>query len=104
MPVSLNDALLRILACPNDHTKLRVENGALVCERAHQFPFEDGLPIFAENPRREPIPLNMGPCPHPSGGAYAATRGEPIDPFVDDWIVNTNGNLSWRARGRLPRY
>lgn len=104
MPASLNDALLRILACPNDHTKLRVENGALVCERAHQFPFEDGIPIFAENPRREPIPLNMGPCPHPSDGPHAAAQSEQIDPFVNDWIVNTNGNLYWRARGRLPRY
>ena len=104
MPASLNDALLRILACPHDHTKVRVENGALVCERAHQFPFENGIPIFAENPRREPIPLNMEPCPHPDEGARAAARGEPIDPFVNDWIVNTNGNLYWRVRGRLPRY
>jgi|SRR5579859_355380 len=104
MPASLNDALLRILACPNDHTKLRVENGSLVCERAHQFSFEDGIPIFAENPRREPIPLNMEPYPHPDDGARAPARGEPIDPFVNDWIVNTNGNLYWRVRGWLPRY
>ncbi|HEV2224255.1 MAG TPA: methyltransferase domain-containing protein [Candidatus Acidoferrales bacterium] len=104
MPASLNDALLRILACPHDHTKLRLEGNALVCERAHEFPFEDGIPIFAENPRREPVPLNMGPCPHPDDGARAAARGEPIDPFVNDWIVNTNGNLYWPVRGRLPRY
>lgn len=104
MPASLNDALLRILACPHDHTKLRVESDALVCEGGHQFPFEDGIPIFAQSPRREPIPLNMGPCPHPSDGAHAAAEGEQIDPFVNDWIVNTNGNLYWRARGRLPRY
>src|SRR5579864_832178 len=103
MPASLNDALLRILACPHDRTKVRIENGSLVCERAHQFPFEDGIPIFAGNPRREPIPLNMGPCPHPSDSAYAA-GSEPIDPFVNDWIVNTNGNLYWRARGQLTRY
>jgi len=104
MPASLNDALLQILACPHDRTRLHVENNAVVCERAHQFPFEDGIPIFAENPRREPIPLNMGPCPHPSDGPHAAAQSEQIDPFVDDWIVNTNGNLYWRARGRLPRY
>jgi ubiquinone/menaquinone biosynthesis C-methylase UbiE len=23
---------------------------------------------------------------------------------VDDWLVNTNGNLYWKARGRLKRY
>ena len=104
MPASLNDALLRILACPHDHTKLRVEKDALVCERAHQFCFEDGVPVFAENPRREPVPLNMWPCPRPDDGAYAAAQSEQVDPFVNDWIVNTNGNLYWRVRGRLPRY
>jgi len=103
MPASLNNALLRILGCPHDHTKLGVADGALVCEHQHQFPFEDGIPIFAESPRRERVPLNMGPCPHPGDGAYAA-GSEPIDPFVNDWIVNTNGNLYWRTRGRLPRY
>ena len=104
MSSSFNDALLKLLACPHDQTKLHVESDVLICERAHQFPFENGIPIFAESPRREPIPLNMGPCPHPDDGAYVATRGEPIDPFVNDWIVNTNGNLYWPARGRLPRY
>lgn len=104
MPASLSDALLRILACPHDHTKVRFERNALVCQRAHQFLLEDGIPVFAENPRREPIPLNMRPCPHPDDGARAAARDESIDPFVNDWIVNTNGNLYWRVRGRLPRY
>jgi len=97
---SFDDALLKLLACPRDHAELRVENGAMVCPHGHQFAFEDGIPIFAENPRREPIPLNMGPCPRPGNAAL----GELIDPFVNDWIVNTNGNLYWRARGRLPRY
>lgn len=46
----------------------------------------------------------MGPCPHPDDGAHTGAWAEPIDPFVNDWIVNTNGNLYWRARGRLPRY
>ena len=27
-----------------------------------------------------------------------------IDAFVNQWIVNTNGNFYWRVRGRLPRY
>ena len=27
-----------------------------------------------------------------------------MDPFVNDWIVNTNGNLYWSSRGKLPRY
>jgi len=27
-----------------------------------------------------------------------------VDPFVNDWLVNTNGNLYWRVRGKLQRY
>ena len=27
-----------------------------------------------------------------------------MDPFVNDWIVNTNGNLYWSSRGKLLRY
>jgi SAM-dependent methyltransferase len=44
--------------------------------------------------------LHMPPCPQ-SG---ADGQPEAIDSFVNDWIVNTNGNLYWRARGRLTRY
>jgi len=36
--------------------------------------------------------------------AELAPRDEAIDPFVDHWLVNTHGNLYWRARGRLRRY
>jgi uncharacterized protein YbaR (Trm112 family) len=92
-----NEALLRILVCPADHAKLRLENDSLVCENSHRFKTEQGVLIFAEHPRRERVPGNMGPCPHPE-------KNGTIDPFVNDWIVNTNGNLYWRTRGALPRY
>lgn len=59
------------------------------------------MPVFTDHPRREPIPLNMPPCPQ---FARDGVDLEPIDAFVNDWIVNTNGNLYWRMRGRLPRY
>ncbi|MFZ0212370.1 MAG: methyltransferase domain-containing protein [Candidatus Acidiferrales bacterium] len=101
MATLLNDALLRFLACPLDHTPLRVENDSLVCENGHRFAIESGVPVFTNAPRREPVPLNMGPCLRAEGGA---NRDASVDPFVNDWIVNTNGNLYRRARGRLPRY
>ncbi len=56
--------------------------------------------MFTEHPRREPVPLNMPPCP----ASAKDEAGPHIDSFVNDWIVNTNGNLYWRVRGRLPRY
>lgn len=79
---------------------LRSEGDALVCTRNHRFAVEDGVPVLTEHPRREPVPLNMPPCRAPAGDE----AGQHIDDFVNDWIVNTNGNLYWRVRGRLPRY
>lgn len=57
--------------------------------------------MFTPHPRREPVPLNMPPS---TALQRAEAGGAPIDAFVNDWVVNTNGNLYWRARGRLPRY
>lgn len=81
-------------------TPLRRGGDALVCAKDHRFPIQNGVPVFANNPRREPVPLNMPPCPAASNDG----AGQHIDDFVNDWIVNTNGNLYWRVRGRLPRY
>ncbi|HVO56644.1 MAG TPA: class I SAM-dependent methyltransferase [Dongiaceae bacterium] len=86
----------RLLACPHDGSALRLVGDALACEQQHNFPVEHGIPILARNPRREPRPLNMAPC--------AVDPSSPVDPFVNDWIVNTNGNLYWRVRGKLPSY
>jgi len=96
-----NSQLLRILACPEEHAPLRIEGDALACENGHRYAVENGVPVFTNTPRRERVPLNMGPCPRLESGAK---QGALIDPFVNDWIVNTNGNLYWRARGRLSRY
>lgn len=86
----------QILACPIDGTKLHHSKGSLACEREHKFAIEEGIPIFAAKPRREFLPGNMPPCD--------IQADSQVDPFVNNWIVNTNGNLYWRVRGRLPRY
>jgi 2-polyprenyl-3-methyl-5-hydroxy-6-metoxy-1,4-benzoquinol methylase len=89
--------MIRVLACPADQTDLRVHDGGLVCDRGHQFLVENGVPILTDNVRREVVPQNMAPCQH-------LEQDISIDPFVSDWLVNTNGNLYWRARGNLRRY
>lgn len=89
--------LFDLLYCPLHAAKLRDEQTRLVCEAGHEIAVENGVPIFAEKPRMEEKPLNMPPLP-------PRTVPERVDAFVDDWIVNTNGNLYWPARGRLPRY
>jgi SAM-dependent methyltransferase len=90
--------LIDLLACPSDHTFLELNGDHLICAQGHRFAMEQGMPIFAANPRRELTPGNMAPC-QPADDREAA-----VDPFVNDWIVNTNGNLYWQARGKLKRY
>jgi 2-polyprenyl-3-methyl-5-hydroxy-6-metoxy-1,4-benzoquinol methylase len=80
-----------------DHTDLHIQDGELACERCHQFFVEQGIPVLTDQVRREAIPGNMEPC-------RSLDQGDSIDPFVSDWLVNTNGNLYWRARGNLRRY
>lgn len=86
-----------VLWCPLHERDVTRADSRLICAARHEIPIENGVPIFAGQPRREPKPLNMPPLtPQSSPGA--------VDEFVDDWIVNTNGNLYWRVRGGLPRY
>ena len=88
---------MQLLGCPEDHSALQLRQNVLVCRDGHTFQFEQGIPIFAKVPRHELTPGNMGPCEYQRNGSA-------IDPFVNDWIVNTNGNLYWSLRGKLPRY
>ncbi|HTU33704.1 MAG TPA: methyltransferase domain-containing protein [Candidatus Acidoferrum sp.] len=86
-----------VLWCPEHGAAVRCVHGNLVCGVGHAIPTQDGLPLFTAHPRREPTPLNMAPMP-------PQVQPGAVDGFVDDWIVNTNGNLYWGVRGRLPRY
>jgi SAM-dependent methyltransferase len=94
----VGEQLTQILACPLDRGTLRAQGETLVCERGHIFPIEGDIPIFTDAVRREAVPKNMPVSPHAPG-----PHGT-IDAFVNDWLVNTNGNLYRRARGRLKRY
>jgi 2-polyprenyl-3-methyl-5-hydroxy-6-metoxy-1,4-benzoquinol methylase/uncharacterized protein YbaR (Trm112 family) len=94
----IREQLTAILACPLDRGSLRAQGETLICERAHVFPIEGGIPIFTDAVRREAVPKNMAPSPQVAGQEGA------IDAFVNDWVVNTNGNLYRGARGRLKRY
>lgn len=97
LSTAFNESLTKILVCPSDLSDLCIRNGSLTCKAGHQFSVEDGIPVFTDMVRREPIPHNMEPCRH-------SNTNSGIEPFVDDWLVNTNGNLYRRARGRLLRY
>jgi uncharacterized protein YbaR (Trm112 family) len=59
----MDDAFLRALACPHDHAPVRPNDGALECAQGHTFAIEQGIPVFTDQPRREPVPPNMPPLP-----------------------------------------
>lgn len=69
----------------------------LVCPQGHSFAIEEGVPILTDHPRREAAPGNMEPCRALDSQSF-------VDPFVNDWIVNSNGNLYRAARGKLRGY
>jgi SAM-dependent methyltransferase len=94
----ISEQLTNILACPLDRGSLRVQDETLACEHGHIFPVEGGIPIFTDAVRREAVPKNMAASPR------APRPEDAIDAFVNDWVVNTNGNLYKGARGRLKRY
>ncbi len=94
----VREQLTTILACPLDRSTLRAQGDTLVCEQGHVFPVEGDIPIFADAVRREATPKNMEAVEREAG------QDETVDAFVNDWLVNTNGNLYRRARGRLKRY
>jgi 2-polyprenyl-3-methyl-5-hydroxy-6-metoxy-1,4-benzoquinol methylase len=92
------EKLTNILACPVDRSTLRPQEQTLVCENNHLFPIEGGIPVFTDAVRREATPKNMDAIEREPGQDGA------IDAFVNDWVVNTNGNLYRGARGQLKRY
>ncbi len=94
----IREQLTAILACPLDRGNLREQGETLICEQGHVFPVEGGIPIFTDAVRREAVPKNMEASPRGPG------QDGSIDAFVNDWLVNTNGNLYRGARGRLKRY
>ena len=94
----IREQLTAILACPLDRGNLREQGETLICEQGHVFPVEGGIPIFTDAVRREAVPKNMEASPRGPG------QDGSIDAFVNDWVVNTNGNLYRGARGRLKRY
>src|SRR5687767_7744724 len=93
----ISEQLLEILACPVDGRGLHLQGTELICDSGHKFMVEDDIAVLTAAVRREALPRNMKPCPTVSADGS-------IDRFVNEWLVNTNGNLYWRARGALRRY
>ncbi|HLY21480.1 MAG TPA: methyltransferase domain-containing protein [bacterium] len=99
------------LVCPRDHGALREEGDTLVCPAGHAYPCVGGIPVmllsdvppthvaFHETLSR------VGDAAAPGGRAAtgrAAAGG--VDPFVQDAVAGTCGNMYRRLVGRLTEY
>lgn len=103
----IDPRLAKIIRCPRDQSALRETADGLECAKGHAYPVVEGIPILlvsedaGENPlvRRSLDRIGRGETtslPAASGGA--------IDPYVQQEIVNTNGNLYRPLIGKLTRY
>ena len=102
--------LLESVACPIDGARLTAAGDRLTCPARHEFPIIDGIPMLLATGHDPTHPYCARTLDAVKGlgtpGSDAARRGNHggVDPFVQDEIVKTNGNLYRHLRGRLPRY
>jgi SAM-dependent methyltransferase/uncharacterized protein YbaR (Trm112 family) len=107
----MNEWLQENLVCPRDQQRLDFSTERMRCPQGHTYPIADGIPVM------------LLPDATSTGGAAPETfrmlNGEPdlddaeersrssagaVDPYVQDHIVLTNGNLYARLTGKLKRY
>ena len=103
----MNPALLNLLACPRDGGVLREEAGGLACAGGHQYAIVEDVPILLvpDAPQTHwVIDVALGVAR--SGRAHAAPEAAPgaIDPFVQEAVGATHGNLYGHLIGKLTRY
>jgi SAM-dependent methyltransferase len=107
---SVRSWLHRQLACPRDREPLDRSGESLVCTRGHRFPVVDGIPVLlsddlpATHPYRDESLRLAADAEVASPSRSTSASLTAIDPFVQDEIVKTNGNLYRHLLGRLPRY
>jgi len=100
----------RFLVCPVDRTELTFATNEYVCCNGHRYSVVESVPVMlAENlvpthPACEATKhivrqksLSKGPC-------TIRCEESAIDPFVQDEIVRTCGNMYRHLKGRLTRY
>lgn len=104
----VNPKLLPYLACPVDHEELKSQGDSLTCARGHRYPTYDGVPVLL---------VNESEATHPAFGQslrIAAGTASPyskenntkfsVDPYVQEQIAATNGNLYLHLINNLREY
>lgn len=108
--IRLEEWLFRALACPADGTPLARDGERLTCRGGHSFPIVDGIPVLLTerpNPTHPYCSATLDRLKTPRQPEVHRTEllsSGAVDPFVQDEIAKTNGNLYKDLRGHLPRY
>jgi ubiquinone/menaquinone biosynthesis C-methylase UbiE/uncharacterized protein YbaR (Trm112 family) len=100
--------LLDLVVCPRDELPLEASQGRLGCEKGHEYPVLGGIPILLldeSSPTHVEATLALeagrsGELP-PYG---IAPTGQPVDPWVNEEIGATNGQLYLPVQGKLKEY
>lgn len=102
--------LMTNLVCPRDHQDLTWHEDHLTCSLGHWYPRYDGIPIMMLEEAAPTHPIfqdtwRRAMLPHEQrrGGEPPQVEGS-IDPFVQEILVGTCGNLYQSLRQKLPRY
>jgi SAM-dependent methyltransferase/uncharacterized protein YbaR (Trm112 family) len=110
---AVSEWLLGRLVCPADRGPLAragAGDGGLACPGGHAFAVVDGIPVLLlerPDPTHPYCATTLDRVRRQEAGTAAPAVGAAateVDPFVQDEIVKTNGNLYRHLRGRLPRY
>ena len=122
--------LLSVLACPRDHTALRLGAGGLTCAKEHTYPVVEGIPVLLVTEDTPTIGIATASIAHGRQGAdgqgpedpwftstlgisegekarlleQAASGVSPIDPVVRFLVGATNGILYRDLVGALSEY
>jgi SAM-dependent methyltransferase len=86
-----------------------VEEGILACGSGHRYPLVEGIPVLLTETLDPTHPycaetLHSMRTPRAPGATAHAPERLSVDPFVQQEIIKTNGNLYRHLKGRLPRY
>ena len=106
----MDDWLQAHLACPRDHLKLQMSGDTLTCPAGHTYPCVDDIPVMllseippTHNVFGETLEQVAGGRPWSQQADMSCSQST-VDPYVQQIIVGTCGNLYWPLLNRLPRY
>ena len=94
----MDSRLLNILACPRDHTDLRIEGSHLCCAVGHKYPIVDGIPVFLLGEKDQTIGIALA-----SLRAAETALGSPL--YIDTLGLSENEKRGiekdWTAGGEI---